>query len=389
MKKEKLKGFFFSQVEAEGIGPRRKIKGQIRAFLQMGLEMELVESPFCREGPLRGSFLIRQLICRLPFTYVYSKHRYDKRYDGADVFYVRFLAGDRAFVRFLKQLRTRNPGAVIVMELADYPTTWYMTVSRMYTALYFPIILKDKIAGRQYRKYVDRIVMPQKRAEAFGIPVISFENGVNVGEITARIPEKTDIIRIIAVAGMCNFHGYDRLIEGLRLYYERGGRRSVELHMVGGREEPGNELPRYKELVERFHLQERVIFYGERRGEALDEVYNKANLAAASLGMYRIGYQTATSLKIREYLAKGLPVITGSRVDLFEDGGFQYSLEFANDDSPIDVQRIVDFFDEIYGREDFDEVNRTIREYALQRCDMRRSLRPVMDYILEADNKNS
>lgn len=375
------KGFYFSQVETTGLGPRRKILGQIKAFEESGISLELVENPFCLSGIIRGNFLLRQLVCRLPFTYVYSKHQYEERYTGADVFYVRFLAGDRAFVRFLKQLRENNPQAKILLELPDYPTTWYMTTSLLYTLIYLPIIIKDWNAGRKYKKYVDRIVIPQKIENAFQIPVLPIENGINVSDVRCREPEKTEVIRIIAVAGMCSFHGYDRLIEGLNNYYAQGEKREVELHMVGGKAEPGNELSRYQDLCQKYHLEKRVIFYGEKKGEELDRVYDKCNLAVGSLGMYRIGYKMASSLKIREYLAKGLPVITGSRVDVFEKKDFPYYLEFENNDTPIGVQKIIDFYDSIYEEKDNRTINEKIREYAAKNCDMKSALKNVIEYI--------
>lgn len=376
------RGFYFSQVETTGIGPRRKILGQIKAFEEAGISLELVENPFCLNGAIRGNFLLRQLVCRLPFTYVYSRHQYEERYTGADVFYVRFLAGDWYFVRFLKQLRKKNPQAKILLELPDYPTTWYMTTSLLYTFLYFPIMIKDWNAGRKYKKYVDRIAIPQKIENAFDIPVLPIENGINVSDIRCRKPEESGIIRIIAVAGMCNFHGYDRLIEGMKDYYAHGGKRKVELHMVGGKIEPGNELSRYQELCKRYHLEKRIIFYGEKKGEELDKIYDKCNLAAGSLGMYRIGYKMASSLKIREYLAKGLPVIVGSKVDVFEKDNFPYYLEFENNDTPIGLNQIIDFYDNIYYRKDANAINEEIRKYATQNCDMKNALQNVIKYIL-------
>lgn len=376
------KGFYFSQVETTGLGPRRKILGQIKAFEESGISLELVESPFCLSGAVRGNFLLRQLVCRLPFTYVYSKHQYTERYTGADVFYVRFLAGDRHFVQFLKQLRKNNSHAKILLELPDYPTTWYMTTSLLYTLLYFPIIIKDWNAGRKYKRYIDRIVIPQKIENAFHIPVLSIENGINVSDVRGREPEKTDVIRIIAVAGMCNFHGYDRLIEGMKDYYLQGGQRKIELHMVGGKAEPGNELSRYQDLCKKYHLEQKVFFYGEKKGEELDRIYDKCNLAVGSLGMYRIGYQMASSLKIREYLAKGLPVITGSKVDVFEKKDFPYYLEFENNGTPIDFFKIIEFYDSIYDKKDTQVINKEIRDYAAHNCDMKNALKNVIDYIL-------
>jgi len=175
-----LKGYYFSQIEEGSLGPRKKVESQIKSFAKNGVELKLVESPFQLTGRIRGNFWLRQLVCRLPFTYVYSKHKYEERYRDADVFYIRFLAGDFYFLNFIKKLRKNSPNAVMLLELADYPTTWYMTTSLLYRILYFPIILKDWLAGRQYKKYIDRIVMPQKREYAYGIPVIPFENGVDV-----------------------------------------------------------------------------------------------------------------------------------------------------------------------------------------------------------------
>lgn len=376
-----LKGYYFSQIEEGSLGPRKKVENQIRTFGKNGIELQLVESPFQLTGKIRGNFLLRQLVCRLPFTFVYSKHRYEERYKDADVFYLRFLAGDFHFVKFIRKLRKNNPKAVILLELADYPTTWYMTTSLLYKIIYFPIILKDWLAGRQYKKYINRIVMPQKRVCAFGIPVIPFENGIDVETISKRIPELSDTIRIIAVAAMCNFHGYDRLIEGLAHYYRTNGKRRVELHMVGGKEEPGNELLRYKELVKQYKLDQYVLFYGKQEGIELDYIYNKCNLAVASLGMYRIGYKTATSLKIREYLAKGMPVIAGSKVDIFENDKFPYFLEFPNDDSYINIEKVIDFYDNIYTKRNTEDINNIIRQYAVDKCDMSMTLRPVIEFI--------
>ena len=376
------KGFYFSQVETTGLGPRRKILGQIKTFKELGIDMELVESPFCLNGPIRGNFLLRQLVCRLPFTYVYSKHQYEERFTGADVFYVRFIAGDLAFVRFLRQLRKNNPHAKILLEFPDYPTTCYMTISLLYSLIYLPIIIKDWNAGRKYKKYVDRVVIPLKVESAFNIPVLPIANGINVSDIRCREPEQTDVIKIIAVAGMCNFHGYDRLIEGMKDYYARGGEREIELHMVGGRAEPGNELSRYKDLCEKYHLEKRIIFYGTQRGEELDKIYNKCNLAVDALGIYRkIGDPIMGTLKLREYLAKGLPVIIGYRTDAFEKEDFPYYLQFENNSTPIDVCRIIEFYDNIYGKKNSSTVNEEIRRYAERNCGMEQALKNVIEYI--------
>ena len=381
-----MKGYFFSQIPLGDIGPRNKVKNQINAFEKNGISLKLVESPFQQTGIIRGNFYLRQIVSRLPYTYVYSKHVYKEEYKNADIYYVRFLAGDKQFIRFLKGLRDNNPKAIIIMELADYPTTWYMSVSLFYKFIYFPIYLKDIMAGKQYKKYIDRIVVPLPIKEAYGIPVISFQNGIDIDSITKRIPQERQKISIIGVAGMCNFHGYDRLIEGLNEYYNSGGKRKIEIHFVGGKDEPGNELTTYKELVEKYKLKDSIFFYGKKMGKELDDIYNKCNLAVASLGLYRIGYNMVGSLKTREYLAKGLPMITGCKVDILDKAEFEYFLEFSNDSSHIDINKIIEFYDEVYRQNDFEKINQSIREYALKKCDMEVTMKSVIDYILEKEN---
>lgn len=364
------------------MGPRKKIAGQIHAFEKSGISLELIEHPFYKEGKLRGNFILRQIVSRLPFTYVYSKHEYEERYTGADVFYIRFIAGDRPFVKFLRKLREKNPEAKILMEFADYPPAMYMTKSLLHTFLYLPIILKGWWAGRQYVKYVDRIVMPEKEKEAFHIPVIHFENGIDVEVIPKRQPIDSREIHMIAVAGMCYFHGYDRMLEGLHQYYEKGGIRNIVFHMVGGQKKGGNELPRYYKLTQMYGLDEHVIFYGEKQGKELDKIYDKCNLAVGALGVHRIQYKTASSLKTREYLAKGLPTVVGEKEDLLGRDGFPYFEVVPDNDTPIDIERLICFFDNVYKNKTSAEVNDYIRDFAIRNCTVEKTMKAVIDYML-------
>lgn len=376
-----IKGFYFSQVESSSTGPKNKIMNQIEAFNKSGIELELVENPFELEGLVRGNFILRQIVSRLPFTYVYSRHKYCAHYKKADVYYIRFLAGDRYFVSFLKKLRKNNPNAVIIMELADYPTTWYMTTSLFYRIIYFPIMIKDYLARYHYRKYVDRIAILKPIDKVFGIETLKFENGIDVSNIKKRVPCGINTINMVAVAAMCNFHGYDRLIEGIKNYRDSGGNRKIIVHMVGGKDAPGNELNKYISLVKEYKLEKYFVFYGTKRGAELDEIYDKCNIAVASLGMSRIGYKTANSLKVREYLAKGLPIITGCNIDLFENHSFKYECKFSNDESSIDIKKIIDFFDNTYLTNNEQFIIDDIREYSEEYCDMSYAMNNVINFI--------
>ena len=89
-------------------------------------------------------------------------------------------------------------------------------------------------------------------------------------------------------------------------------------------------------------------------------------------------------MKLREYLARGLPVAAGSKQDIFTNETFAYYLEFSNDDSTIDMNRIVDFYDVIYNNtETYADVIHNIRMYAEENIAWKKMLKPVMRYLRE------
>lgn len=74
----------------------------------------------------------------------------------------------------------------------------------------------------------------------------------------------------------------------------------------------------------------------------------------------------ASTLKAREYAAKGLPFITSLKLDIFENEKFV--LHVPADESNIDVNEIVAFYDELYLNKDAQELARNIREKAKSIC---------------------
>ena len=99
--------------------------------------------------------------------------------------------------------------------------------------------------------------------------------------------------------------------------------------------------------------------------------------------MYKIGYKQANSLKVREYLAKGLPIITGCDTDVFENLDFDKFIQFSNDETPIDFNRVIEFFDRFYEKNSPKDINDEISEFAKKYCDMSYAMKPVIDFLKE------
>ena len=152
--------------------------------------------------------------------------------------------------------------------------------------------------------------------------------------------------------------------------------------MVGS----GKELELYKEIVKKYDLEKKVTFCGSRYGEELDLLYNKSMLAVECLGAHRKGLKLSSSLKSREYAAKGLPMITAVDIDVFCDGKYPYIYKFSEDEQPINIETVIQFYDSIYKDRDCNQIAEEIRTYAQKLCDMEVAMKPVID-VLKNDKK--
>lgn len=156
------------------------------------------------------------------------------------------------------------------------------------------------------------------------------------------------------------WHGIPRLIRSIRNYRQAGGRVAVNLHFVGKIEPTDVGLTR---LEEGFH------FHGLLRDEQLDEVMSQMNLAICTLAQYMKQLDETSAIKTVEYLARAIPFVIA-----YEDTALtgQESLigtflKFANDDSDIDMNQVVEFALAVSSERE-DIMNR-MRHYAETECD--------------------
>lgn len=172
-----------------------------------------------------------------------------------------------------------------------------------------------------------------------GKPAINIDNGIDVNSVPIRKPvNEKDTIHLLALASMCYWHGYDRIIKSLGEYK---GSQNVIIHMVGGND--GGCLPEWKELTHQLNLIEKVIFHGQLSGKALDDMFNLCDVGVNSLAMYKKGFNVTMELKAREYISRGLPFICA-----VDDPALSYVekpmwMKISNDDSIPDMNEIVEF----------------------------------------------
>lgn len=353
------------ELKKDSPGIYKKIINQMEVFRFYNLEIESCFIP-------PSSTLVGKISRRLPYNFG-SKRLKLNNFGKIDYLYVRRTQLNYAIYSFLLNLKTEHK-CTIIWEIPTYPYDDECKINFKNHMIH----QKDRKYRNKLRGVVDRIVTFSKDDFIWNIETLKICNGIEVSKIDAVKIKNVDEINMIAVASLNYWHGYDRLIEGLGRFKRSNPEKisSIKFHLVGD----GPVLNPYKDLVNTLGLKENVIFYGNLYGEALDEVYNKASLGIDALGRHRSGVYYNSSLKGKEYCAKGLPVVSGVCTELDDQLNFPYYLRFPADDTPIDIQVIVDFYEKIYyvGQK---KVADDIRVFAEEHFDLFKTLKPIVEYI--------
>lgn len=371
-----MKGQFivYEDFDEENLtGIQQKIMSQIRTFNENGLQCE---RKFLPRGDEKCGVFIGALSRFVPGINIFPVWQNEEEFAKMDFIYFRRpLAMTSAMRKFLKKIKELNPNINIFMELPTYPYD-----GELQTGLLFPFLWKDRFNRKKLVGLVDAVTVISTEStvkKIWGIPAIPFQNGYDVKRV--KIAERsgdTTCIHLSCIAMFQPWHGYERLLLGMKQYYENGGTREIKCHMIG----EGKELKRYKITAENKYLKDRVVFHGRKSGAELDQLYNQVDIGVCSLGSYKrrdLG-DLSSELKSREYMAKGLPMITGCKIDVFEERNVDFVCEFENNKSILDMNKIISFYDRMQKKEN---LRTDIRQFAIETVDMACTMKPVIELI--------
>lgn len=285
-----------------------------------------------------------------------------------DLIYLRYPGSSPALLAFLRWATTANPRLRVVVEVATYPFRKEMKTPSQKVILAF-----DDVCSPLLRRYVDRIVTFRDQEEIYGIPCIRTGNGISVAThpLRQRQHHDEDCLRLLGVANVSHWHGYDRVLMGIAEMPERE-QRKVFFHLAGN----GETLKSLKEIAMTKGIEDRVRFHGHITGKELDALYDECDIAVGSLGLHRIDLNSASTLKLREYCARGIPfVYTGSDHDF--KSNWPYALRVPASEAPLDVASVRRFATEL----SLDDAALEMRNYAVLNLSWSSKLREVARYV--------
>lgn len=356
-------------------GIYKKINTQINAL------RKVFDVSFCSCNYKQNNSIMWKIIKRLPFMPVSFFWKYDGEFKDAVFLYFRMPPIDYSFLQYLKKIKQRT-NCIVLLEIPTYPYDGEKATRGKISDFFY--LRKERHNRKKLHKYIDRIVTFSNDKEIFGIKTINTINGVDFNGIRpANYTISDESINIIEVSIARFWHGYDRFIRGMGNYYRQGGKENLVFHIVGD----GPEIELYKKLCLEYGLENHIVFHGNLTGEALDEVYNKCCIGIDAIGCHR---KTKTkygisSIKSREYAAKGLPMIVSLDIDFLPDN-YEYCLTVPFDDSDILIDDVISFYHRIFDNGDASEVIKSIREYSYSRCDINITMKPVINYILQKND---
>ena len=328
-------------------GISKKIHYQVKGLRENGHDVRLCHYTITDDGH-RCRFVDSDVIQDYGKGFIAALRQrvgYDCIYDycvreGIQFVYARcFQNANPWLIRFFKKLR--QTGIHTVTEIPTYPyDAEFVGFSRM-TRLNLKV---DQTFRNALYKQMDAVVTFSDAKEIFGQRTINISNGVDFDSIPLHEPlPMNHELHLIGVAEVHYWHGFDRLIAGLGEYYKQlrltthhSPPTDVYFHIVGGvgpsEMYDSMHAPGFHELIEKYGIQDKVIFHGQLFGKALDDVFNQCQFAIGSLARHRSGITNIKTLKNREYATRGIPFIYSEQDTDFDHQ--PYVLKAPADESP-------------------------------------------------------
>ncbi len=291
------------------------------------------------------------------------------RHISVDVLYLRYMPTFTGALRTIRALKAR--GGKLVVEYPTYPKE--AENSRFFVRRQV-FRHTDRVLARIH-PMVDLYTLIGAPCDGTldGRPAMNILNGVNLNTFPSHTPNiATATVRLLALASMSGWHGYDRLLQALSAYK---GNADVRVEFVGG--DGDGSLKAWRAMATELGLDHRVTFHGPLYGAGLDRLIASCDVGVGSLGMYRYSIQHSMTLKLREFMARGLPFITATD-DPALPAQAEYALRVPNDDTPISMEEVVTFARRVKADAD---IGGQMRAYAREHLSWEGVLRDVLDKV--------
>lgn len=326
-------------------GITKKIAAQVVAFEKCGMQMELCFHDYDNDQNSIikvndkhianfGKGFASKLSKRFSYSAIYNyitandiNFIYLRSYNNANPFLVDFTA------------KLKKDKRICVQEIPTYPYDDEFKEAQKSDQLKLYL---DKLYRNALASKLAYIITYTDLPTIFGQKTICISNGVDFDMIPIKKMYRDtfdSVVHLLIVAELHYWHGVDRAIAGMANYYKTMPQTKAILHIVGKPYTPAGL--KLQEQVKSLKLEEFVLFHGPLWGEALDEVFELADIGIGSLGRHRSNIDKIKTLKNREYAARGIPFVYSETDEDFDK--MPYVLKVPADESDLNIPEVLDF----------------------------------------------
>ena len=324
-----------------------KVKAQAKAFVELGFACDLVyfennDIVIQASDGEKQVFSFDSTFKRIRFQYFGFLKKI--KITDYDLFYIRHFSLQPLIFTTLKQVKKQHKAIKMIMEIPTYP---YQLELQNTSAKQLIVNKLDIFYWKKMPSLIDRILTFSDYDFIHNIPTLKTSNGIDITLFEAK--EKIELTKEFHILGLANvqpWHGFDRIIEGMKNWYalaqkNENAPKNIFFHIVGD----GAGIKALQILTALYGLEKQVVFHGSKFGKELDFYFQTCHLAANSLAWHRTGANSPT-IKMREYCAKGIPFING-----YEDkdlpSNFPFSFQVKSNDEAININDLIAFFQNI------------------------------------------
>lgn len=302
-------------------------------------------------------------------------HKFIQANPAFDTYFLRYPFASKALADFLE----KHPGKFSIehntIEMAEVKNNarfWIRKYKFRPTLSYVRLIINGWFKPVYIEKYYGKKILSlAKNGIAVTQEIAGYEkqrypdykckvvaNGIDVEKIQhyERTFKQGDILKLILLVNSNSaWHGTDIILNSLAKW----GKDTIQLYLVGTLDDSIKTLAaENKNIITTGHLS--VAEY--------QSFLKEAHVGIGSLSLYRIHLKEASPLKVREYLASGLPVIVGYfDTDIEASAGLKkYACVIDTQKNEMDWNSIYNWAANLYSDK---TVNHQIRELAFKQLD--------------------
>ncbi len=217
----------------------------------------------------------------------------------------------------------------------------------------------------------DVIEYEVKRTEFKG-KIFRFSNGIDSSRYTAS-PIYSDLKKslnmIFIASNFSSWHGLDRLLSSLSNY---GGATDIKLYIVVNLDKKHSNMINSIE----FNSNAKIMQCGKLYGKELDKIYKNIDLACDSLAMHRLEMKESSTLKSKEYIARGIPYLYSAfDMDMIEIKEYLFDVGYS--EAEIEFEKIIDFYSEL----DKQEMQHKFKKCAENTLDWKNKVNSLVEFI--------